>query len=259
MEPTIRTNRIRVGNFTSSTIAALMSNGGAKDSLGAPALTYIEECNMERRLGRSLENDSNAKPLSWGKLVEKRVFELLGLEYKLVSENTLEHPTIDYWCGSPDAQKFDEGGTVVDIKCPISLKSFCQLIDVLYNGRGKGLSGIDQMNWIRENHKDGDRYYYQLVSNAILINAKYAELIVYAPYQSELQSIRDLAQQMEELHRYYWIANSYDDDLPNLIEGGYYKNLNVIRFEIPQEDKDALTERVKLCGKSLIKVEPAEA
>lgn len=258
MEPKIRTNHVRVGNFTSSTIGALMSNGTAKNSIGKPAHTYIEECNMERRLGRSLENDSNAKHLSWGKLVEKRVFELLGLEYKLVSENTLEHPTIDYWCGSPDAQKFDEGGTVVDIKCPMTLKSFCQLVDSNYpdnpNDQESKYNGIVAMDIIRSTHKEGEKYYWQLVSNAILINAKYAELIVYVPYQNELQSIRDLAQQMDELHRYYWVANSYDDDLPNLIEGGFYNNLNVIRFEIPQEDKDALTERVKLCGEQLIKI-----
>src|SRR6185369_17941405 len=181
MEPKIRTNTVRVGNFTSSTIAAIMSNGRSKGSLGAPALTYIEECNMERRLKRSLENDSNAKPLSWGKLVERRVFDLLGLEYKLISENTLNHPDIDYWCGSPDAQKFDEGGTVVDIKCPMTLKSFCQLVDSSYPDNAKDkdeprYNGTVAMDIIRERHKDGEKYYWQLVSNAILINAKFAEL-----------------------------------------------------------------------------------
>ena len=31
-----------------------------------------------------------------------------------------------------------------------------------------------------------------------------------------------------------------------------YKNLNIIRFEVPQADMDALTERVKLAGTKLI-------
>src|SRR5687768_14058682 len=127
---TINQSKIRVGNFTSSEIVALTKNGKAKDSLGVPAYTYIEECNYERKLGRSIDTESNARPLSWGKLVEGRLFELLGIEYKLVSQESIQHPAIPYWAGSPDAQKFEsnnDSDTVVEIKCPITLKSFCQL------------------------------------------------------------------------------------------------------------------------------------
>ena len=49
----------------------------------------------------------------------KSVFELLDLSTN--SNKTISIPTIDYWVGSPDANKFDEGKTVVDIKCPITL------------------------------------------------------------------------------------------------------------------------------------------
>lgn len=58
-------NTLRHGNFTSSEIVALTTKGKAKDSFGKPALTYIEEKNMERRLGRSITTESNAKPLVW--------------------------------------------------------------------------------------------------------------------------------------------------------------------------------------------------
>jgi hypothetical protein len=111
--------------------------------------------------------------------------------------------------------------------------------------------GLEVMNLIRANHKDGDKYYYQLVSNACIHNKKFGELIVFCPYQSELQKIRELAgnwDNPEESYKYSWIFNSNDTELPYLIDGGYYKNINVIRFEIPQADKDFLTERVKAAG-----------
>lgn len=238
-------NQKRNGNFTSSEIFLLLSK-----KKGTPE-NYIDECNMERRLDRSITKDENARPLSWGKLVEQRAFELLGMEYKLSSEETVMHPEINYWSGSPDGNKFDEDKTVFDIKCPTSLKSFCQLVDCVYV---KELSGIEAINEVRENHKDGEKFYQQLVSNAILTSSKYAELIIYCPYKSELGTIRDLAQQNDkgEQGKTSWIYWSFDDELPWIKDEGFYKNLTVIRFEVPIEDKQALTDRVIEAGKKLI-------
>jgi hypothetical protein len=257
---TINSNIARVGNATSSEIVALTSKGVDKTSFGKPAKTYIAECNMERRLGRSITTDITARPLSWGNLVEKRVFNLLGTNYTFNSQETTTHPEIDYWAGSTDSFKFDEGKTVVDYKCPMTHKSFCNLVDPLYNG----LTGTMAMNAIRngwtdldglerEKHSDGEKFYWQLVSNACIHNAKYAELIIYMPYLSELQEIRDLTQEADpqDLYKYFWIANGNDEELPHLIEGGYYKNINIIRFEVPQADKDFLTGRVLMAGNLL--------
>lgn len=273
-------NTLRIGNFTSSEIVALTTKGsrpmtekelvdykianpkGQKKNIecwpGTAALTYIEETNMERRLGRALCDESNARPLTWGKLIEARAFDLLGLEYSLVSKETIQHPSINYWSGSPDGTKED---TVSDIKCPVTLKSFCQLVDPLYNE----LTGMDAMNAIRNGfvdqdgkthaaHKDGEKFYWQLVSNAILTNSKFAELIVYVPYYSELQEIKVMAQMVDasELSKHYWIAMAVDGELPYLVDGGYYKNLNTIRFEVPQSDKDLLTDCVTRAGAMLV-------
>ncbi len=243
-------NTHRIGNFTSSEIVALLKEGKVKGTFGAPALTYIEETNMERRLGRSLTDEMSAKPLTWGKLIEMRVFDLLGMEYILSSTETTLHPSINYWAGSKDGLKMDEGRTVIDIKAPITLKSFCQLVQPLYDG----LEGMEAMNAVRDNHKDGDKYYWQLVSNSILENTKFAELIVYMPYKSELEDIKLMAGNVpgDKLHQHYWIAMANEGELPFINDGGYYKNVNVIRFEVPQSDKDLLTEKVKLAGKNLI-------
>lgn len=238
----------RVGNFTSSEIVALTTTGKDGKSFGAPAKTYIAECNMERRLGRSITDEVKARATSWGSLLEQRVNGILGLEYRLCSAETIGHPHFPFWKGSPDAEKFDEGKTVIDIKCPLTLKSFCTLVDC---------KTIDE---VRENHKEGEKYYFQLVSNAILTGAKYAELIVYVPYQDELEEIRELARNSDEgiQSKFAWVNFASDDELPFLIRGGYYKNLNIIRFEVPQADKNLLTERVALAGKQLEEFKTAE-
>lgn len=269
----ITANVSRIGNITSSPIVALTSMGSREMTeeelaarpkkgkgsstksipcgFGKAALTYIEERNMERRLLKSLDSESNARPLSWGKLCEGKAFDELGLEYILESQETTVHSEIKFWAGSADGFK-DEKETVVDIKCPMTLKSFCNLVDPFIVD-GKIVHPALTIEAVRANHDDGEKYYWQLVSNGIINKSKFAELIIYIPYLSELQDIRERAQAApdNEIYKYFWIANANDEELPHIIEGGYYKNINIIRFEIPQSDKDFLTERVKEAGKLL--------
>lgn len=242
-------NKLRIGNPTSSGIVALTSMNRKGDGPGAPFQTYVDEKNMERKLGRSLDTETNARALVWGKLLEGRVFEeILGLEYTLNSQETMQHPTIHFWTGSPDGFKYDHGKTVVDIKAPITLKSFCQLVDPLYDG----MNGIEAMNVVRSTHKDGDKYYWQLVSNSVLSESKFAELIVYVPFQDELDEIKRLA---DGVAHCMWIQFADELELPFIKRGGHYSNRNIIRFEVPEEDKEFLTQRVLLAGEKLIDVE----
>ncbi len=244
---TIKNNISRVGNFTSSEIVALTKVSKDKKSFLAAALTYISECNMERKLGRALNEESNARPLAWGTLMEKRVNDLLPLEYIFKTDQTISHPTIDCFKGSPDGEK---PNITVEIKAPMTLKSFCNLVDPLYDG----LTGIDAINAVRENHKDGEKYYWQMVGNSILQNTKFAELVVYCPFKSELNAVRELAGSMDEqiLYKFFWIANANDDELPFLLDGGYYKNLNIISFEVPQADKELLIDCIEKASLLLI-------
>ncbi len=260
----------RNGNFTSSEIVALTTNGKAKDSFGAPFYTYIEECNMERRLKRSISCEENARPLSWGKLCERYVCdnpEILGLEYSVNLSDTTRHPTIDCWLGSEDVLKED---TVGDIKSPKTLKSFCQLVDAIVMVEADGvwvMDGTQTMNnirfgWVdkngfeRKKHPDGEKYYWQLVSNGTIHNKKFAELIVFVPYKSELPELKKLALVLDAesgVYQYSWVANANDSELTYLNDKGLYKNKTVIRFEIPQADKDFLTSRVTTASQLLNK------
>jgi hypothetical protein len=231
---------LRNGNFTSGEIAALLNP--------RTAATYVEEKNMERRLGRSISAEVDARPTGWGKVLERRAFDILGLDYQLTSDVTLKHPTIDCWYGSPDGFHHNREAShkaVIDFKAPWTLKSFCTLVDAWEKG------GILE---IRDRHRDGEKYYQQLVSNACIAGVKWAELIVYMPYESELDAIRH---SIEGEPEYYWLWTAPNDKLPYLIEGGHYKNINVMRFEVPSLDKATLHDAVVKYSKELITVKPA--
>lgn len=231
-------SNIRVGRFTSSSIHFLMKKGRG----GAPSVatqSYIEEKIMERKLGRTLNADLSSRPTVWGHALEKRLNTLLNMfEYNYCSDETVQHPEISSWVGTPD---FVTSDRVVDAKCPYTLKSFCQLADIAIAGDVEKLK------------EDKPEYYWQLVSNSILTNRKNAELIVYCPYKSELQDIRDTTDSLEEgeQNKLAWIYFSEDEDLPYLVEGNYYKNMYKFVFEVPEIDKDALTSAVVEASKLL--------
>lgn len=238
----INQSQLRIGNITSSEIVALVSNGTEKGSVGKPFKTYVDECNVERRLLRSISDESNARALVWGKVCEPVAFNKLGIEYILCSSQTIVHESISCWVGSPDGRKLDEGKTVIDIKCPLTLKSYCTMYD------------CENIEQVRKNHKDGEKYYWQLVSNAILEKAKYAELILFMPFLDELEEIRGVVSGLEQsdLYKAFWIANGNDEELPHLLRTGEYNNIKIIRFEVPQADKDLLTQRVHMAKSKLI-------
>ena len=254
------TNEQRIGNFTSSEIAALMTTGKQVEGFGIASMTYIEEKNMEFLLGRSIKDEVNSKPISWGNLLEPRVFELLGLEYNYSSKETHFHPIIPYWAGSPDGVKHVKDKTVFDIKCPMTLKSFIKLVLPLYVAVENGLSGNEVIKMVRDGftykgvnfgaNKAAEDYYYQLVSNACILDCSHAELIIYMPFQSELAAIKQLADGNPTC---YWMNFIGENEIPFLNDGGFFNNLNVIRFEVPKFDKDLLTSNVLKAGKYLIK------
>ena len=261
---TIIENEVRVGKFTSSQISKLIGNGyrpmteeelkqrpksgtGSKTTkiadpsiLSDTALTYIEEKNFERKLGRSLSSETGAHSTTWGKCVEQRVFDLLGTEYSIQSQESQEHPTLgEFWVGSPDLIKHTTPKTVAEIKCPFTLKSFCQFAE------------CKTIEDVRVKHPSGEDYYWQIVSNAIITGSQLGELIVYCPKQSELDAIRELASDTG-FEGFKWIFFSLDYDVPFLPENSLYESMYIFKFEIPEEDKQKLTERVVAASKLLI-------
>jgi len=226
---------MRIGRFTSSGVWQLMTNGRAAGTTGKPFETYCKQKAREKRLFRSITNDSSSKPTSWGKYMEKRAFSKLDIDYSLTSDVTTEHPTIENFAGSTDGLKFDDGRTVFDIKCPFTLTSFCDLIECT----------TDEMLL-----KEFPEYFYQLIANAMIHNTKWCELIVYVPYMSELSDIR-LGVKYEDNKQLQWIEYAEDYELPYIHPRSEYKDLNILRFEAKQEYKDALTERLLMANERI--------
>lgn len=248
------TNINRIGNFTSSEIVALTTSPKTKKDkengvvFGVKGYTYIQECKYERNLGRSVTTEINAKPLTWGKVLEKRVFQLLPFNYTICSAETTVHETIKCWAGSSDGVSLYinlESESITECKCPYTLKSFCDLVQPIYDGH----DGIEAINIIRKTHKDGEKYYWQMVSNAIINKTKTAELIVYMPYKAEIDEIK---KEVDGDPNCYYITNALEEELPYLPDNGYYKNMNKIMFDVPQEDIDFLTTRVLEAEKILL-------
>lgn len=241
-------SQIRVGRFTSSDIH-LLRTLDKKGGFGKPALSYIKAKRYEKRLGRSIHVNAHSRPLSWGHICELIAFDKLGTAYSLNSDETIQHPAIDCLCGSPDGFKYIAEKTVIDIKSPFTLTSFCGLVEPIYSG----LTGRDAMMWIRNNHDSGEAYYWQLVSNAMITGCSHAELVIFCPYESELDEIRKAAADAppELSAEYYWLQFANTNELPYLIEGGHYKNLNIIRFELPEEDKRSLEFTIREAEKIL--------
>lgn len=199
------------------------------------ALTLIKEKKREINLCRSITNESRPKSTEWGKYLEKRVFNMLGLGYKLESKIRYRHPVIDGWTGMPDTVRENQK-VVGDIKCPWTLTSFCDAIE-----------SMESVELFKEMRPDN---YWQLVSNGILTGCSRAELIVYCPYKHELEEITENQYDPDNPTPYFlnWIE---DDEMPYLPEGSTYKNLNVFEFEIPKSDIIFLTGRVEEAVKLL--------
>ena len=200
--------------------------------MGKPALSYIAEKRYEQGLGRSIGSDAFSYPTSWGLLVESYVNDnYLGAEYVLASKDVVSHPTIARWKGSPDLILKD---TISDIKCPYTLLSFCPMIESL----SKGIEAFKT---------DYKEYYWQLISNAIICDKPNIELVVFAPYQSELMAIREHASNYDgdDPFQFKWVVDCQDKKLPYLIEGKKYTNINKFRFPIPTGEKEFLTEKVE--------------
>lgn len=231
----------RSGRFTSSRIGALCKTGRGKFGFGAPALTYIEETRIERKMGCSIDVGGAGLAGSWGNIMEIYCFDQLPTEYKLVSGDTIVHPDEkfkDFWSGSADLIVPDK--KIAEIKCYYR-KNFALYTEALLS---------EDIEFIRKNFHNE---YWQMVSNAILNEVDFAEGISFMPMRSEIPIIKDWVSNLDEdtQWKYKFIFDKPEDELNWLPDGSGYKSINKFEFKVPQEDIDFLHERVETAIKML--------
>lgn len=225
----------RVANFSSSQMYRLMSEGRAKDSIGKPFFTYVDEVKMEERLGRALQKESGGRPTSYGTFMEWYLFQYRGgddfLKYTYQPDLRYTHEELSRWTGCPDMKTKD---TVNDIKCPYSIKEYANKADILISG------DLDKLK-----HEYPENY-WQLGSNSILTGLPNTELTIFCPYESEWKNIREaMAAYTGDQNKIAWMNWADISELPYLIEGNYYEDKYSMSWEFPENDKQALYDRVK--------------
>lgn len=239
-------NTLRYGRFTSSNIWKLTTQTAKKDGFGAPALTYINEKRAERTLGRGIDTGFYNQATAWGKVMEVVAYESddFGTEYTFCSDVTVKHPTIDCWAGSPDA-KTKKFAAEMKSYYPMNFFNFSK--DLF----------IGDLETVKKNHKEE---YWQVVSNAIILGLKQAELIAFMPTEKQLIEVRRQIEQtnfieeklQDEPWKYRFISEKPLVELPYVPEGIEYPNCVKFRFDIPVEDQIFLTKCVLDAEKLLV-------
>tara|TARA_R110000824_G_scaffold286684_1_gene474799 strand:+ start:157 stop:906 length:750 start_codon:yes stop_codon:yes gene_type:complete len=244
----------RTGTFSSSAIYKLVKSGRSKDQdFSAIGLTYIKEKSYEVRLGQSLGSDQSSKATSWGNVVESYAYASIpnyDLEptARIASDKRRKHPSL-MWTGASD---FESDTLVGDIKCPFTRKSFCEQVDIYEEVRNGNIEAFKAAK---------PEYYWQLVSNCILANKDFAMAVVYCPKEDDVLEILSEsnleydANHSESLNqakeKVKWLTL---EETPYLKNDCAYSDINSVKFKVPQEDKDFLTERVELAQKELFKL-----
>lgn len=264
-------SNIRIGTATSSTIVSIVANGTAKGSIGSPFFTYVEECRFERGLLQNLESDIEVLACDYGKIVEHFVHERLPKDYKFHSNKTKEHPKLKGMVGSADGTKMKfvldkwVKDATTDIKCPLTKKAFCQLVSGLYKIKPTG--GVEKienpnsdkvLKSLLENAKDGKKFFWQLCSNSCIEGTMYAELIVFMPFYETMKEIvkfnENLPFETDEnkydgkpkISYLVSMAGQKENKLPYILKESGYEEINIIRFQVPAEDKRFLEKRYKI-------------
>lgn len=229
----------RVGTFSSSQGYKLVKSGRT-NAFSAQGITYINSICNQLILGRSTETESSSRPTSWGNLCEAFAFEFtLPISYQLVSSKRLVHPEITMWTGAPDL--IIENSVVGDVKCPYSLDVLCNKI--------RSFSSLEGYK------EDFPEDYWQHVSNSILLEKngygeiEEAEAVIFCPYKSQLDDIKKFADNLDDYklqRQVQWLTFCDDEEIPHIPDGCKIKNLTRYRFKIPKEDKEILTDRIKL-------------
>lgn len=238
----------RVARLTSSKASLFMVSGNGEFGLGSGAITYINDKKKELEYGRGLSLPVNKQDILWGKLWEVWVHWQLGGEYELIIDQTTIHPKHSFWSGSQDFNVKIEGRCISELKC-YQMSNHYDFVKCL------------QKKDVSIFRKEYASEYWQIVSNSCIHNTKYGEAIAFLPTEKNLIEMRQLLEDTDYVekhlkddpfkYKFVWDKNLWDlgfipnhSDFPSMVK---------FRFEVPINDKIALTERMIKAGKLLLR------
>lgn len=236
-EVAISENPLRAGNFTSSSVHKLIKTGAGGKGFSTTGLTYIEEKRIERKMGITLKQDVYSRTMAWGHLIEKWVHEKhLTTAYSSVGTETISHPTIPFWKGSPDF-KCESKQIVAECK-GYERKKFAEYAEVISR------QDTEIMKIVCPEE------YWQLVSNAAILEYDKIQPILCMPFKSELSTLQEFVDNLDTPNQWMFkyvsdaVLNGNYSSLPYLPDGCEYKNLYTCILDAPKADVDFLTERI---------------
>lgn len=219
----------RVGLFTSSAIYRLMETP-------AKSKTYIKEKMREIILKAPISVEADARPLSWGKALEGFVYENhLDINYAICSNDTIVYENGEF-AGTPDLDD-KEGDCVGEIKCPYTRTGFIDLAEICMKADTEYFKS------------EASNYYWQIVSNAILLGRKYGELIAYMPHEKEIPDIIsyiDLIDDFQLQLDIQWLIHIDIARTPHLPNDCGYNNIYKFKFLVPENDKEELLKKISV-------------
>ena len=148
-------DRNRSGKVTSSDCYKMFESATVQK-------TYLRDLKIGNIFKQS-DREKDVFNFKWGHLCEEYIFKSGRLE-GFINNNNEVNPTIfssknNFHCGTPDFYKIDDFGIVGDIKAPVTLVGFYNLIFTIINGEK---DGNKQIELIVNNSKESKKYYYQL-------------------------------------------------------------------------------------------------
>lgn len=234
----VKENKNRIGAISSSKAHLLMAKGTGKKDFSVACYTYLDGLKRERRFGKSLDEDFYSRPTSWGNMMEKYVSDnKISFEFKHIGDTTFNHQQVNGWVGTPD---FIGADTVAELKCyyPDKFTSYAECLE------------LESVEDLKKNFK---AEYWQIVSNTCVLDLEYGAACLFMPKQDDIMNVAKYVEDYDgsDAWKYRFIheeivADPDNPSIPFIPTESTYKDFYFFKFKIPQEDKEILTERIKL-------------
>lgn len=221
----ITQTKSRIGNYTSSQIYRLMGSKRVKE-------TYKEEKELERKIKMAIKEDVGSRSSNWGTIMEYYVNEnYLPIGWNAWTSGTIESKEFENWSGTPDIYSEDAIG---DIKC-YGRKKFAQMASVI---------ALNDLEIFKKQFPDT---YWQLTSNAALADKNKCMVLIYLPYEKELDDIANWVANYEIDHpwKYRFISESESWELPCQSNDSDFDNVITFEWYLVKEDVEALKNELE--------------